>query len=48
MSVSKPRIGLIGVDLMGRGIAKNLRIHEFPLTGVNVKDLGWNSRGEKV
>ncbi|HEY1940862.1 MAG TPA: NAD(P)-dependent oxidoreductase [Roseiarcus sp.] len=32
MSLDKPRIGLIGVGLMGHGIAKNLRIHGFPLT----------------
>jgi len=34
MSLDKPRIGLIGVGLMGHGIAKNLRIHGFPLTVV--------------
>jgi 3-hydroxyisobutyrate dehydrogenase-like beta-hydroxyacid dehydrogenase len=31
MSLNKPRIGLIGVGLMGHGIAKNLRSYEFPL-----------------
>ncbi len=31
MASSKPRIGLIGVGLMGHGIAKNLRLHDFPL-----------------
>jgi 3-hydroxyisobutyrate dehydrogenase-like beta-hydroxyacid dehydrogenase len=31
MASTKPRIGLIGVGLMGHGIAKNLRIHDYPL-----------------
>ena len=29
---NKPRIGLIGVGLMGHGIAKNLLLKGFPLT----------------